>query len=185
MSPSEDHLISQQTLQWVRSFVIKHNICPFAQHALDKSGLTVEICHAKDKEAALEALMTAIWRLDSDADIETSLLVFPTLFNDFFHYLDFVDLAEQLMFDQNYEGIYQLATFHPQYCFADVDFDDVSNFTNRSPYPMLHLLRESSIDKAIEYYGDTDQIPENNIAKMQSLGLAEIQKQLNKLLIVE
>jgi hypothetical protein len=176
MTNSEDDVIIQKTLHWVRAFVIEYNICPFAKQALDKAGLTVDISQAQDKAAALEALMTAIWRLDNDEKIETSLLIFPSLFNDFFTYLDFVDLAEQLMFEQNYEGVYQLATFHPQYCFADVDFDDVSNYTNRSPYSMLHLLRESSIDKAIEYYGDTEQIPEKNIETMRKLGLEKIHK---------
>ena len=112
--------------------------------------------------------------MDKNAKIETVLLVLPCLFSTFDDYLAFVSLAEELLLLSGYEGIYQLATFHPNYCFSDVLETDVSNYTNRSPYPMLHILRESSIEKAIDYYGDTHQIPDNNIKTMHKLGLDKI-----------
>ena len=98
-------------------------------------------------------------RFRKQPEIETTLLIFTDSFKDFFAYLDFVDLAEQLILVLGYEGIYQLATFHPDYYFADTDPEDATNYTNRSPYPMLHLLREDSFEKAIAAYGDTELIP--------------------------
>lgn len=171
-----DEFIIQHTHNWIRSFIVKYSICPFAKREVERGSLKIQVSSTKKIAQALEELMSEIHVLDENHNIETTLLVFPSLFNDFFHYLDFVDLAENLLLDQGYEGIYQLATFHPDYCFADVDFNDVSNYTNRSPYPMLHLLREDSIEKAIAYYGDTGKIPETNIATMHKLGIEEVKK---------
>lgn len=92
----------------------------------------------------------------------------------FYDYLDFVDLAEQLILQEGFEGVFQLASFHPDYFFADSEMDDVANYTNRSPYPMLHILREESLDKAIDTYGDTSAIPENNIRCLRGLGLDKV-----------
>lgn len=175
MNPS-DTLITQQTMHWIQSFIIEYNICPFAKRVVDQGGLMIQVIRETTPEPALEALVAAIRLMENNPQIETMLLIIPTFLQDFFCYLDFVDLAEALMFEQGYEGIYQLATFHPDYCFAGVVADDVSNYTNRSPYPMLHLLREDSIDKAIRFYGDTDQIPKNNIALMHKLGLDKVKK---------
>lgn len=177
MSESNE-LITLQTQNWIRSFIIKFNICPFAKREINKGAVRFQVSLAMKEEAALSELMSEIDVLDKQREIETTLVIFPRLFKDFFHYLDFVDLAEQLLVESGYEGIYQIATFHPDYCFADVDFNDVSNYTNRSPYPMLHLLREESVEKAIDYYGDTSTIPERNIATMQQLGLEMIQNLL-------
>lgn len=168
--------ISAQTLKWVRSFIIEHNICPFAKGPVNKGSLRIAVTDTQKKADALEALMSEIHLLDENPKIETTLLVFANAFKDFFAYLDFVDMAEELMQELEYEGVYQLATFHPDYLFADSDADDVSNYTNRSPYPMVHLLREDHLDKAITAYGNTELIPEKNIATMHALGLEQIKK---------
>lgn len=177
MSESNE-LIIQHTQNWIRSFIIKFNICPFAKREISRGTVRFQVSLTTKEEAALTELMSEIDVLDKQREIETTLLIFPQLFKDFFHYLDFIDMAEQLLLDSGYEGIYQIATFHPDYCFADVDINDVSNYTNRSPYPMLHVLREESVEKAIEYYGDTATIPENNIVTMQQLGLETVKKLL-------
>lgn len=169
-------LITEQTLKWVRSFIIELNICPFAKRVFDMNSLRISPSQTTRITHALEELMLEIEYLDNHPDTETTLMVFGSQFKNFFDYLDLIDLAEALLKDQNYEGIYQLASFHPDYCFEGTDFDDVSNYTNRSPYPMIHILREESLDKALAFYGDTSTIPENNINKMQALGLDEIQK---------
>ncbi|WP_028388825.1 DUF1415 domain-containing protein [Legionella fairfieldensis] len=169
-------LIIQHTQNWIRSFIIPLTICPFAKREIERGTLRIEVSSTKQIHVALEELITEMGVLDETPAIETTLLIFPFLFKDFFHYLDFVDLAEALLIKQGYEGIYQLATFHPDYCFADVEFDDASNYTNRSPYPMLHLLPETSVEKAIAYYGDTESIPENNIRTLRKLGLEQIKK---------
>ncbi len=165
-----DELVTTQTMKWVNEFIIKHNVCPFAKREVERETVKVVVLRSKKLDVALEELIAEVQWLDQHPETETTLLVFPTLFKDFYRYLDFVDLAENLMYEQGCEGVYQLATFHPDYCFSGTDPEDVSNYTNRSPYPMLHLLREESLEKAIEYYGDTADIPENNIAKMESLG---------------
>lgn len=167
-------LITDHTLNWIRSFIIEYQICPFAKGPVNNGGLRICVSDNQKKAQALETLMTEIARLDQQPEIETTLLVFEHAFKDFFTYLDFVALAEDLINLQGYEGIYQIASFHPNYCFADTDPDDVSNYTNRSPYPMVHLLREASLEKAIAAYGDTSSIPEKNIATMHRLGLAQI-----------
>lgn len=165
-----DGAVKAQTLHWVRDFIVAHSICPFAQREVERDSVRIEVVRSKKMAVALEELMAEMAWLDEHKQTETSLLVFPTLFRDFEHYLDFVDLAESLLVEQGYEGIYQLATFHPDYCFADAEPDDVANYTNRSPYPMLHLLREASLEKAIAVYGDTEQIPERNIAYLEAMG---------------
>ncbi|MFC3908813.1 DUF1415 domain-containing protein [Legionella dresdenensis] len=171
--------IEQQTRNWVASFVIKLNLCPFARREMDRNTIRIQVCDATEIEPALDAVITEAKLLDETADIETTLLVFPSFVSDFYDYLDFADLAESHLHLNNYEGVYQLATFHPDYCFADSAPDDPANYTNRSPFPMLHLLREASLDKAIAYYGDTSAIPDNNIACLRQLGLDGIQKLLS------
>ena len=175
MMMSNEHVI-EHTQKWLRSFIVKLNICPFAKRELDRGSVKIHVAQTKKTQHALEELLMELIFLDKNASVETTLLIFPTLFRDFFQYLDFVDYAELLIREQGYEGVYQLATFHPDYCFADAEMDDVSNYTNRSPYPMLHLLREASVEKAIAHYGDTAKIPENNIATMEKLGLKKIEK---------
>lgn len=171
-----DELCVQQTAQWVREFVIKLNLCPFAKREMDRVSVRIQVSHALTVEDAITDLMKEVEVLNTDTGIETILLVFPLFLKDFLDYLDAVDLAESILHTHGYEGIYQLATFHPDYCFADVTSDDVTNYTNRSPYPMLHLLREEQVEQAIAYYGDTEQIPENNMKCLRKLGLENIKK---------
>lgn len=170
---SETHII-EHTMNWVRTFIIGYNLCPFAKKAVQEQSLRMAVSVVQKKEQALEALMAEIHLLDENPQIETTLLVFAQAFKDFFTYLDLVDLAEQLLHDLEYEGMYQLATFHPDYYFADTDPIDVSNYTNRSPYPMIHILREERVEKAIKAYGDTSSIPEKNIQTMEDLGIDKI-----------
>ncbi|RBI68861.1 DUF1415 domain-containing protein [Vreelandella sulfidaeris] len=179
-----DNQIVAQTLTWVRTFIVAENICPFAQRELERETIRVEVVRSKKIEVALEELMVEVQWLDEHPDTETTLLVFPTLFKNFDHYLDFVELAESILVDQGYEGIYQLATFHPDYYFDGAEPDDASNYTNRSPYAMVHLLREESVEKAIEFYGDTDAIPERNIAKLTAMGSVTAEQQLQRCFVV-
>ena len=176
---ANDAYVTEHTLNWVRQFIIGHNICPFAKAPVNKGSLRISVSHHNKQASASEELMSEIHLLDEHPKIETTLLVFAEGFKDFFSYLDLVDRAEQLLQSLEYEGIYQLATFHPDYYFADTEPDDVSNYTNRSPYPMLHVLREEAVEKAIAVYGDTDGIPERNINKMRELGLKNIKEILN------
>ena len=107
--------------------------------------------------------------------METTFIIFPDNFSDFETYLDLVELSEALAADQGYEGIYQIASFHPEYCFEGAEADDPANYTNRSIYPMLHLLREDSLSDALDNFPDAESIPERNIAFAQRKGLAFMQ----------
>ena len=157
------------TLQWLRSFVVAHNICPFAARPLREDRILIEWEASTQLEQCLERVILECQRLDRQSDMETTLLIYPNTFAAFEDYLDFLYLAEDLLALEGYEGVYQLASFHPDYCFEGNLPDDPANRTNRSPYPMLHFLREESVEKAIQAYGDTSRIPARNIAFLRSL----------------
>jgi hypothetical protein len=129
-------------------------------------------------EMCLENLIDECARLDENENIETTLLIYPKAFANFDEYLDFVEIAERLLEVEDYEGIYQLASFHPNYCFEGSNENDAANYTNRSPYPMLHLLREESLEKALETYPNPENIPENNIKLTRELGLQKLKETL-------
>lgn len=174
----ESALIIHKTQRWLDAFVVGLNLCPFARREIRRDSLRIEVSYPATLEDALNDCFAEVLRLDNHKEIETTLLIFPTLFQDFFDYLNFISLCESALIQKNYEGIYQIASFHPDYCFAGEDGDDVSNYTNRSPYPMIHLLREESLEKAIQSYGNTDEIPQTNMNKLRKLGLEEIKKML-------
>ncbi len=172
--------IIQQTKNWLSSVIIEHSICPFAKREHDNDRIHYEVIKSKDLETQLEQLILQCEALDNDASRETSLLIFPDALSDFEDYLDLVEIGNELMTKQGYEGVYQLASFHPQYRFADSSIDDASNYTNRSPYPMLHILREESIEKVLANYPNPEDIPERNIKLTQDLGLEAMKKLLSE-----
>lgn len=158
--------------QWVEQVVVGHNFCPFAKRELRRNAVRFVSDETDDTQAVLEHLLLECAFLDSNPDTETTLMVLSRGFEDFMAYLALTGLAEDALALHGYEGVYQVASFHPAYCFADIHSDDAANFTNRSPWPMLHLLRESSLDKAVDSYPEIDAIPERNIQKARALGLA-------------
>lgn len=162
------------TRNWLVSVVVDLNLCPFARKPLQEDRVQFTTSHAQDMEDSLLALIEACKQLDQDDDIETILLIYPDHWHDFHQYLDLVAMAENILIDQDYEGIYQVASFHPDYCFNDTDFDDASNYTNRSPYPMLHLIREHSLEQAIANHPDPESIPERNIELTRSMGVEKM-----------
>lgn len=168
----------QHTKQWIRSFVISLNLCPFAKREMDQDSVKILASPSITIESALTDFMIEIECLNLDKSIETTLLLFPHFLHDFFDYLDFIHLANTALSKTGYKSIYQLATFHPNYQFHGTHADDVTNYTNRSPYPMLHILREDSLERAIAYYGDTEAIPEKNIILLKNIGLNEVKKRL-------
>lgn len=152
-----------QCKDWVDKVVVKHHFCPFAQREVENDTVHYSLFSGEGIEESLHCLIEECSLLDSDKTIETTLIVFENIFGSFDEFLDVVELAEQLMDESGYRGIYQLANFHPDYCFDDVEEDDASNYTNRSPLPMLHLIREKSMEVALESYPEPDLIPEKNI----------------------
>ena len=167
--------IIAQTTQWINSVVIGCNFCPFAAKAMLRKSVRYVVLPETTLESSLETLIEELRYLDRTEDIETTLLIFPKQYADFEEFLDLTDLAEDLSVEQGYEGIYQIASFHPEYCFAEADADDPANYTNRSPYPMLHLLREDSVSRAVDHYIDPEGIPDRNIAFAQEKGLKYMQ----------
>ena len=115
-------------------------------------------------------LVVELSLLNKHDDIETTLLVLPNSLSDFYEFNDFLGFADQLIDEMHFDGVFQIASFHPDYQFSGTEKDDAENFTNRSPYPILHLLRESSLDRAVEQHPDTSQIPLDNIELMNKLG---------------
>lgn len=167
--------IISQTKNWLQTLVIDLNLCPFARVVFFQGGIRYCVNNDHDNEAQLHALIDECVYLDNTPDIATSLFICPDGLNDFDGFLYFLMLAEDLLAAQGYEGIYQLASFHPDYCFAKLSPNDASNYTNRSPYPMLHLLREDSIEKALQSFTHPDRIPERNISLTRRLGRAKLQ----------
>lgn len=167
--------------EWVDKVVIGHNFCPFAKKELEGNRIRYVLSETNNAEVALESLIKECEYLDEHDQTETTLLIFSGFLADFEDFLDFVEMANQLIEMQDYEGVYQLASFHPDYCFADAEQADAANYTNRSPYPMLHLLRESSLERAIEHYPGAEKIPENNIQLATEKGAKYFQDILNNI----
>lgn len=168
-------IIIQQTTDWIKSVVIGCNFCPFAAKSMLKGSIRYVVVPDAAIETSLELLIKELAFLDETEEIETTFIIFPNSFTDFEDYLGLVELAEELASDQDYDGIYQIASFHPDYRFADSSLEDPANYTNRSIYPMLHLLREDSITKALENYPDPEQIPDRNINYARDKGLQYMQ----------
>lgn len=163
--------IIEQTKKWILEVVINCNLCPFAAHVVKQQTIFYKVETSIELEVCLRSFAFEMQRLDNDKTIETSFLIFPDTFQKFDNYLYLLSLAEKLLKQNGYEGIYQVASFHPLYLFANSDENDPANYTNRSIYPMLHLLREDSIDKALEHYNSPDSIPERNINFTREKGL--------------
>ena len=171
----QDQYWIEATQAWLKTIIIEYSICPFAKKEMQRGSIFYAVSHERKIKTCLQLLLQECERLNTDASIETTLLIYAGAFNLLDDYLDFLAMAEDVLIDEGYEGIYQLASFHPDYYFHDSDAADPANYTNRSPYPMLHLLRESSIDRAVNSYPDTSNIPERNMALTRQLGLAKMQ----------
>jgi uncharacterized protein len=174
MSLPADECIVFATRQWVEQVVVGFNLCPFAKRELVKNRVRILVSKADSEQALLADLVGELELLNGDPSVETTLLIHPQVLQDFYQYNDFLQLADDLLVDMELEGVYQLASFHPDYQFGGTKPDDAENYTNRSPYPMLHLLREDSLSAAIDSYPDVDQIPGRNIDCMNEQGVEKM-----------
>ena len=152
-----------QTKKWITDVVVGCHFCPFAAKELKQNSIHYVVEPGTDIKLCLQVFIKECQQLDDDALIETTMIIFPNSFQQFDDYLDLVSLAESLLEKEGYEGIYQVASFHPQYLFAGAPLNDAANYSNRSLYPMLHILREDSIEKALKKYPNPEQIPDRNI----------------------
>ena len=176
--PGDPDAITASVRHWVESVVVDLNLCPFAGRELRQERIRFVVTSSTSEAELLASLQAELEWLDTHPAIETTLLIHPQVLQDFDDYNQFLETADDLLNALGVDGMYQLASFHPHYQFAETATDDVENYTNRSPYPMLHLLREQSLERSIASYPDTDQIPLRNIALMKRLGVARLKQLL-------
>ncbi|RFF31735.1 DUF1415 domain-containing protein [Wenzhouxiangella sediminis] len=170
--PADKQSVIQATTRWIENVVIGLNLCPFAARPWRQGRVHFRVSEASTQQQLAEDLaeeLLALKALDP-AERETTLLIHPHLLGDFLDYNDFLEIADRLVESLQLDGVLQVASFHPDYRFADSQADDPANATNRSPYPMLHLLREASIEAATASMADPDAIYERNIRTMRELG---------------
>ena len=171
--PHDAAQVEREVRSWLERAVIGLNLCPFAKAVYAKDQVRIVVSDASTERALLEQLGEELALLrDTPAEsIDTTLLVHPQVLGDFLAYNEFLGDADALVEALELDGVLQVASFHPDYQFADSAPDDVENLTNRAPYPILHLLREASVDRAVEAYPEPDAIIERNIATVRALGL--------------
>lgn len=172
MTTPDSATVTDHTRQWLEKAVIGLNLCPFAKAPHVKNLVRISISQARHLDGFLEDLDRELQLLgDTPADeLETTLLVHPTLFPNFDTFNQMLDIADAAVVDNGLEGIVQIAPFHPDFQFEGTDSDDIGNYTNRSPYPTLHLIREDSIAKAAQAFPDASAIFERNIALLEKMG---------------
>jgi len=183
--PSEQEAIAATKL-WLERAVIGLNLCPFAKAVLVKNQVRYVVSTAQTPEELLQDFLHELEVLAEATPeaIDTTLLIHPQVLTDFLAYNDFLEVVDTALEDADLDGELQVASMHPQYQFADTKPDDITNYTNRSPYPTLHLLREASVEQAVAAFPDAEQIFNNNIETMNrlghegwnALGLAGVQK---------
>ena len=173
--------IIDTTKLWLDRFVIGLNLCPFAKHPFRNDKIRYIVFEGSDLEK-----LTETWLKEANALVETTpsvlettLIILPEVLDEFEAYLDFIEMSEFILEEVDLDGVIQIASFHPDYQFDETEPTDVENYTNRSPFPMLHLLREESVNRAIEAYPEIGDIPDNNIDTMNKLGLTRVKQMLD------
>lgn len=169
---------SEPTRRWVEDFVVKYNLCPFAKPVIDEHRIAYQVSLAASPDDLLQDLLFVLEGLCETpiSEVETSILIHPQVLQDFGDYNDFLDAVDGLLVQCDLDGVLQVASFHPLYQFAGTRLDDVENATNRSPFPMLHVIREESIERAIAHMSEPERIPERNIALLRELGVDAVKQ---------
>ncbi len=171
--------------RWLRDFVVGLNLCPFARPLLGAPNLRIAVCEETQIADLRRVLLQELDLLQRsmEQDVATTLVVFPRALQSFEDYLQFVDEAQDLLVESGLDGIVQLASFHPQYRFAGEAPEAASHFSNRAPYPLIHLLRESMVSRALEDFADPDQIPNRNIEALSAIGVDELERRWQALFL--
>ncbi|MDO4696467.1 MAG: DUF1415 domain-containing protein [Neisseria sp.] len=172
MTAPDTQTVGEHTRQWLEKAVIGLNLCPFAKAPYVKKQVRITVSTARHSDGFLEDLDRELQLLSNTPaeELETTLLVHPTLFADFLEFNDMLDFADRAVIDNGLEGSVQIASFHPDFRFEGTGPDDISNYTNRSPYPTLHLIREDSITRAAAAFPDAAVIFGRNIALLEKMG---------------
>ena len=165
----------ESTKRWINDVVIGFNFCPFAKREVMQNSIRYVDYNERKLKPLIVLLAKEIAHLEWHEEVETTLIVLSSGFKVFWDYLDVVDKADNWLDNNQFRGKYQIASFHPEYCFAGENIDSPSNYTNRSPYPMLHILRESSLEDAIARYKNPENIPLNNVDKANAMGTSALQ----------
>jgi len=170
----DDESVIAATREWLEKAVIGLNLCPFAKAVYVKNQVRIVVSHAKHLDGLLEDLDRELDFLAaaSPDEVDTTLLIHPTLLPDFLDFNDFLQLVEAAVEEHELEGVIQVASFHPQFQFEGTEPDDMGNYTNRAPFPTLHLLREASIERAVAAFPEAETIFERNIETLEKLGPA-------------
>lgn len=171
-----DESVLEAVNRWLDSMVIGLNLCPFAQGVRRRGLLRIAVAGSTKAEHCLQELADEAHQLVAADEDATTLLVLPAGFEDFNDYLELLGIAEALLEDLGFDGVLQLASFHPEYQFHGTAIDDVGNWTNRAPLPILHLLKEASLGRAIAGYPDPENIPVRNIMRLEELGLEAVRR---------
>lgn len=168
----------------MREFVVGLNLCPFARPLLGAPSLRIAVCEESDEAALRTFFLRELDLLQSSPEqqIATTLLVFPDALRDFNAYLVFFADAQDLLVDAGLEGLVQLASFHPRYCFAGEALDAASHYSNRSPYPIVHLLREDMLSRVLDDFVEPERIPERNIESLNAIGADELERRCQAIL---
>ncbi|MDF1818332.1 MAG: DUF1415 domain-containing protein [Immundisolibacteraceae bacterium] len=175
MNSSTYQPIIQSVRQWVETLVVGLNLCPFAKPELLNDRVRFTVTDATTEPHLLLDLQHELELLTRDESIETTLLIHPNVLQDFDTYIQFLDQVDALLEQLELEGIYQMASFHPDYQFAGTEPNAAENYTNRAPYPVLHLLREASMERAIASFPGVEEIPERNIELLEGMGAEKMQ----------
>jgi len=168
--------ITKNTKHWIRSFVIQFNLCPFAKRVFDADQIRYVVSSETTNASLLTQLYDELQLLRTDKSIATSIMIIPDTLKKFDDYLEFLEYAEELFKEYAYQGEFQIASFHPDYKFADENSYSLKHYTNRSPYPMVHLLRESDVEMARQHYPDIEKIPHRNKITLEGLGESYIKR---------
>jgi hypothetical protein len=173
--------------QWVEEVVVGLNLCPFAAQPMGQGRVRFHATPADQLETIYQSFLQEldqINRLD-EAEVETALFIIPRGLEQFSDYLELLTLAEEVIAEAGLEGLFQLASFHPDYRFEGATADDPANYTNRSPYPMIHVIREAPLSRALESYPNPEQIPQRNVQLLRDMGIERVQAQLAHCLVGE
>ena len=171
-----EQVVIEAIRAWVEKVVLDLNLCPFAKREWMQERIRFSVTAASSAIDLLSSLSDELDLISTDDSIGTTLLIHPDVLEDFGDYLDFLAVAEGVVVEKELEGVIQIASFHPDYQFAGTTPDDASNYTNRSPYPLLHLIREADVEEAVQRHPDVASIPERNIRLMNELGVDHMRR---------
>ena len=175
---SKSQSVINSTRNWVETIVVELNLCPFAKKELIKDRIRFVVSEANTNEGLLKDLDDEFELLQQNGSIETTILIHPNVLSDFYDYNEFLYDVNEVIVTRELEGVFQIASFHPNYQFGGTQPNDAENYTNRSPYPILHILREDSLETALGNYPDADLIPERNVKLLSELGITKMQAML-------